>query len=290
MSPRLLLSSAIALSCAAPFAVFACINVMGTDVSGRQVDADACTHDLPEVLSDPKVRREWREQVLRDIERDAAAAPSFENRNDLAAAALHVGQLERAYNLLAALEEEEPGHYEVAANLGTALELLGRDAEARDWIARGIERNVDNHFGTEWLHLRILDAKLALATNPTWTDTHTVLGIDFGQEDAPAKRVHLPNGNDGKLLTEPKAVQLGICYQMMERLPFTRAPDPVVGSLLFDAGNLAFHHDTLENALKLYQLAAEYTVADAALLERRMAHTRQLLERLAPKAPLRQAK
>lgn len=110
------------------------------------------------------------------------------------------------------------------------------------------------------------------------------------REDEPEKRVHLPSGNGGALPRSPKKVQLSSRYPMTERPPFTPKPNVLVGSLLFDAGNLAFNHDTPENALKLCQLAAGYSVPDPALLIRRNAHTKQLLERLAPKQPVKRAK
>jgi tetratricopeptide (TPR) repeat protein len=285
MSSRLIARLSVALLVAVPMAAFGCINVYGTTAEGRQIDAESCSHDLARVI-DPehrKSREERNAEALALREQDAAADPSIANRNDLAAMAMRNGQFERAYNVLVAIEEEDPGAYRVAANLGTALELLGRNEEARRWIAEGIARNVDNHAGTEWLHLRILDAKLALARDPTWLNTHSVLGTDFGHDDAPAKRVTMPAGNDGQVIDAPLEVQFGICYQMMERLPFTPTPDPVVGSLLFDAGNIAYRHDTLDNAIKLYELAQTYTVADPELLARRLAHTRALLAKLGPK-------
>jgi hypothetical protein len=49
----------------------------------------------------------------------------------------------------------------VAANLGTALELLGNKEEALHWIREGIRRNPQSHEGTEWLHAKILEAKIA---------------------------------------------------------------------------------------------------------------------------------
>ena len=44
-----------------------------------------------------------------------------------------------------------------------------------------LKRNAQSHYGTEWLHELILEAKIALAYDPTWLQTHTVLRIDFGQ-------------------------------------------------------------------------------------------------------------
>ena len=286
---RLLLAGVIAVSTSLPAAVSACINLMGTNVHGAHVPADACSHQLPAYIADPKRDRKLADLLLR-IEKNVADDPSLANRNNLAAHLLKAGDFQRALEMLLALELEHPGHYQVAANLGTAYELTGRNVEAREWIAKGISRNIDNHRGTEWIHLRILDAKLALAQNPDWLRTHSVLGTDFGLDDAPAQSVPMPPGNNPNKRVEARVAQVAVCYQMHERLPFTPKPDALVGSLLFDAGNIAFHHDTLDNALKLYQLATDYSIADPSLLERRIAHTKQLLDQLAPKQPLKRSK
>lgn len=282
----LLLASTIALLTAAPSMLLGCINVFGTNVAGASVPADVCTHQLPDYSADPKHDPQLIEAVER-LEDLTKHFPTMANRNNLGAKLLQAGEFQRALELLLALELDEPGHYEVASNLGTAYELTGRDVEAREWIDKGIARNIDNHYGTEWIHLRILDAKLELARDPDWLLTHSVIGATFGNDDAPTESVAMPAGNDGHTTVNPRIAQLAICYQMQERLPFTPKPNLLVGSLLFDAGNIAFHHDTLENTLKLYQLAAEYSVPDPALLERRIAHTKQLLANLAPKQTFR---
>jgi hypothetical protein len=77
----------------------------------------------------------------------------FRARSDYAAVLIHRG------GALKAVEDEHPGEYIVAANLGTAYELSGDMAQAHRWIGEGIVRNPGAHEGTEWLHLRILEAE-----------------------------------------------------------------------------------------------------------------------------------
>src|SRR6185503_7493595 len=102
--------------------------------------------------------------------------------------------------------------YVVAANLGTAYELHGDLVAARRWIAEAIRRNPYSHEGTEWLHVLILDARMALAKDPNWLASHSVLGIDFGNEPAPLVPKAWPKNQDGQ--STVRALQ----YQLRERM------------------------------------------------------------------------
>src|SRR5258708_17631923 len=90
-----------------------------------------------------------------------ANTTNFNERSDYAVSLVYVGKTKEAVELLQALEKEQPGTYVVAANLGTALELLGSNEEALYWIREGLRRNPQSHEGTEWLHAKILEAKIA---------------------------------------------------------------------------------------------------------------------------------
>ena len=69
-----------------------------------------------------------------------ANSTNFNDRGDYAVSLVYVGKTREAVELLEGLESEQPGTYIVAANLGTALELLGRNDEALYWIREGIRR------------------------------------------------------------------------------------------------------------------------------------------------------
>ena len=184
----------------------------------------------------PDVKKEGQEEL------DRLKEPlSFEQENDKAVALVKVGRLEEAVSLLLALEKKSTGHYSVAANLGTAYELQGKDELALEWIRKGIERNLDSHQGSEWLHVRILETKIKLKEQPDWLKNHSVAGLDFGQDALPSRPSpeSLPLGNDGKPLSFLRA-HAGLGYQLSERLRFGKPQDPVVADLLMDYGQGAF--------------------------------------------------
>ena len=165
------------------------------------------------------------------LRKELTAGGDYKVKNDLATALAQTGEAAEAVTLLEQIEAEKPGLYVTAANLGTAYELSGDDEKALEWIRKGIELNADAHEGTEWLHVRILEAKLALKTDPKWLDAHSIVD--------PTKNLAAPGlfaaGNRGEKLST-KQIKNALIYQLHERLQFVRPPDAVVGSLLVELG------------------------------------------------------
>jgi tetratricopeptide (TPR) repeat protein len=253
----------------------ACINTFGTDLKGEVVETFLTADDLVEYLTMPGGPN-WRAQKKK-LSRNLAQA-SLEQRNDYAAALIHLGEIQPALAILVRIEQSRPGLYTTATNLGTAYELIGKNEHALSWIRAGIRRNPESHDGSEWLHVAILESKLAMAGNPGWLRTHSVLGLDFGSEAAPRMPAGFPSGNDGKTL-DARETWKAIHVQMAERLQFVGPPDPIVGDLLFDYANLLMLTDTMENAAAIYELALRYDTPRAALAKQRLEHARLIVKR-----------
>lgn len=196
------------------------------------------------------------DEKLDDLE-IAAAQGDFRDRTNYAVALCRRGQALRALELLLQAEAEQPGEYIVAANLGTAYELTGNNAEALRWILAGIERNAKSHEGTEWLHVKILEAKLKLAADSDWLAAHSVLGLNFGSDEQPATPAGHVTDQFGLAKTIAE-VQIAIEYQLHERLGLVAAPDAIVASLLADLGNLLALGHAPHKAARVYALAVEY--------------------------------
>jgi hypothetical protein len=214
--------------------------------------------------------------IAAQIEADHAASPTLENTNDLAVARLVAQRYEDAIALLRDAEKAYPGSAKVAANLGTALELAGKDEEALHWISEGVRRDPTEHFGSEWLHIRILEAKLAIKRDPHWLDSHRVVGVSFGTEDRPIV-APLPNGPDGKPVTL-LALREALFHQTQERNRFVDPPNALMGDLMFSFGDAAWLVGRPENMeqfsgdpFELYELAVAFGVARPDLVERRKA-------------------
>jgi tetratricopeptide (TPR) repeat protein len=253
-SPFPLRALLLALLCLlAPVAAWACMNDYTPNVNkaamkrGNSLIQQITLHPTNEPWT---VRRERLRKLL-------AEGGDFRVKNDLATTLAHTGEADEAVKLLEEVEAEKPGRYFTAANLGTAYELAGDDRKALEWIRKGIERNPDAHDGTEWLHVLILQAKLAIAEDPKWLETHSILGDPVkGKENAKIGKGVA--GNRGEKLTAAQ-IKKAFLYQLHERLQFVKPPDAVVGALLLDLGQLvALEPVGVGASAEIVNLAVEY--------------------------------
>lgn len=234
----------------------ACVNSFGTDREGRQSLADDATGEqLAWLLTGGGERSYWTIEAHRYRDK-ALHAPSYENATNFGVSLLYQGRTVPALRLFLRLEQAYPGRAQTAANIGTALELLGKDAVALQWIRLGIRRDPREHDGTEWLHVRILEAKLAHAAG-TWSRNRSIAGIAFDDALVPALPTSLPAGNDGKSVSL-QGLDAAFRYQLSERMQFVAPKDWVVANLLSDWALLNMAGGPLENAKSLHALALRY--------------------------------
>jgi tetratricopeptide (TPR) repeat protein len=189
----------------------------------------------------------------------------FKVRSDYAVALVHRGKTRKAVAIFEAIEKEHPGEYIVAANLGTAYELSGNLEKAHHWIGEGIRRNPKSHEASEWLHLKILEARQALEKDRDWVKTHGVLDLDFGSEARPVKPTNWPKESDGA-----EGVIQALSYQLSERLAFVPPPDALVAGMIADLADLLAIYRSVDHAIPVYELALEYQPVRADLIRKRL--------------------
>lgn len=254
----------------------ACVNSVGTDHAGRRFHADWY---IGEEMADSMAKQYKRDNLLSSASSTidkARAKPDFGNLTNLGVLLLYQGQYAKAARLFLSIERLFPGHHETAANLGTALELMGQDQAALSWIRIGIVRNQDEHLRSEWLHARILEAKIALANDPGFLNGRSVAGVRFDKIVVPALPAELPAGNDG-MPVEPWALNQALSYQLFERTQFVRPKDAIVANLLQDWATLNLAGGPIENADALYKLAVAYGAGEDALMKQRRAFIQRTL-------------
>ena len=271
----------LALLLAAPWAL-ACINETGTNRLGQRVHLEDVTGEqLREQLATRMTRADMA-AYGRSVVDEARDNPSQSSLNDLAALLVRLHDFQRAATLLEHVERRWPGGYETAANRGTAYELLGRDRDALHWINEGIARNDNAHGGTEWLHARILAAKLDAAAGKAPPPLgQSLLRLDFGTGVLPLRPKALPAGNDGKPVTL-YALARAIRYQLEERTEFVDAPEPIVAGLFLDWANLELLAGSIENAAVAYDFALQYGSGARELIALRQAEIARLLAKGEP--------
>lgn len=222
----------------------ACINAYRTLLSGEVIYTDPSSglpyYEKPDSLT--------LISKLSALDKLHKTNRSVETLSDYGAVLIYLGRLEEAVDLYRKIEREHPNLYATAANIGTAFELLGQIDSAHHYIRKAIAINPHSHNGSEWIHLKILDAKRKLAADPDYLQNNSILGIDFGNGNKPVEPKHLSLAD----------LEDQIRFQLKERMVFVKAPDLIVGQLLFDLGNSCALTRDVQAALECYALAEAY--------------------------------
>ena len=171
-----------------------------------------------------------------------------EDYSDYGVQLVYNGRYKEAKKLFIEIEKEKPGLYTTAANLGTTYELLGCNDSAYYWICRAVKINPASHDSSEWIHVKILEAKIRAGNDTNYFRTHSILSLDFGNTDIPENRGHI------NLIS----VQRQLSYQLNERMTFIKPRDMIIGQLLFDLGNIIAIDDNVVSGLRAYDMAASY--------------------------------
>jgi tetratricopeptide (TPR) repeat protein len=222
------------------------MQITGTKYSGKRIETQSSgAYSTLRFAMEMNRRNDGAE-----MEAGLRGSTNFNDRSDYSVALAYLGRNKEAIELLQELEKEQPGQYFIAANLGTVYELSGNNEEGLRWINEGIRRNSDSHDGTEWLHAKILEAKIAREKDPDYFKKHSVLDL---QPDKIGSEIII----DGRRFS-PQEVAKAIESQLEERMQFVKPPDPAVASLLFDYASIEAATEILESAERILQLAVEY--------------------------------
>ncbi len=220
------------------------------------------------------------------LKNNPEAARDLDQRNSYGLALVYTGHPQEARDVWAAMEAEHPGEYRTAANLGTAYELCGDNENALKWITEGLKRNPDSHSGTEWLHARILEAKLALAKDPAWLEKNHASGLAVSTSHGlPVGYRSVAIDNTG-VSVQLEDMRRALRYQLKERLKFLRDPDPMVAQLLVDLGDSEMLSGSAHTAALVYKRAIEYGAKPGELAAREEAARQSLISPLQRLWPL----
>ena len=182
---------------------------------------------------------------------------TLENGVDYSGALLYNRQPERAIDVLLELNERFPNTYQIATNLGTAYELTGNNVEALKWIEQGIALNPHSHSESEWVHVKILRAKIKAGDDLQWFTHHSVLGLPFREQGLFVDLLHFPHNNHGERATLQEMID-HVNRQLHERMAFAPDNDPVVANLLFDLGHLLALENAHEHGQDILKISQQY--------------------------------
>lgn len=203
---------------------------------------------------------------MHKLEKKMKQEHSYMLLSDYAVSLMKIGQAKAALDILVELSAAYPEEYKIASNLGTAYELNGQVDSALKYIRRGLQLNPNDHAGSEWVHVKILETKQQLAKDPAWLQSHTVLGLSEKQK-------------------QDSIVQKQILIQLQERFPFTPGPDAIMASLFVDLGDISANLNSIEYAKVFYQVAKEYYGDSSPALATKVKEMQKLSDKYASVRP-----
>ena len=122
--------------------------------------------------------------------------------SDYAWLELRTGDKQKAVALLEELYRRHPNEYNIAANLGTGYELTGNNEKAIELLKKAVAINPASHYGSEWLHIKILEEKIAAQP-----DYKKIIGLGITDYES-----YISNLNF-KFPQPPDALKKQIAYQ-----------------------------------------------------------------------------
>ena len=223
-----------------------CINEYRTTLSGKvyYTDGGNVAPTAHYTIADTAHLRE----DLQEADSIYRTTGKLSDYSDYGAMLIYNGRYAEAKRIFQQIEMKHPGLYATAANLGTTYELLGNNDSAYYWIAKAIRINPSSHEGSEWIHLKILQAKIKARGNNAFYTSYNILSLNFGDKKKPE------NINKLDLI----ALRNQLYYQLSERMSFVRPPDPIVAQLLFDLGNINAMTANVESGFQVFELAKRY--------------------------------
>ncbi|WP_335954358.1 tetratricopeptide repeat protein [Acinetobacter guillouiae] len=200
---------------------------------------------------------------------DFPKSKSIEDLNDYGVLLIYAHQFDQAIQIFQRIEKSHPNLAKTAANLGTAYELAGQSEKAKYWIEQGIQRDPNIHQGSEWIHVKILDAKIQQQKDSTWIQNHDVLGLDFGQAVEPKAKVKTVQFQ--KQHYDLDKILLHSQTQMDQRLRFVKR-DPISAQIIFNMANIEMLNYNLADKTVdlLYRRAQDIGYLNPKLIESRL--------------------
>ncbi len=171
---------------------------------------------------------------------------NFKTQSNIALNLMKLGHVDSALMILEPLADQYPNEYIIIANLGTAYELDGQLEKALEYISKGHSINSDSHLGSEWVHVKILEAKIKERDQPGWLRNNRIIEMDDLPSIPPRNRhMHHKKVND-------------LQFQIRTRVAFTPAPNKVMANLLKTLADYFAEYDSYENALIAYTYVMEF--------------------------------
>ncbi len=228
---------------------YGAVNLAGRDLTGHDI---VQTYPFAEPPYFRSFNRIFSENFVASHDLSSVPADDYKTRSDIAFHLTRLGRYRESLIILQDLVKRYPHEYNLLSNLGTVYELNNMPDAALRVLRVTNKRFPEGRHGSEWFHLKVLEAKLQLRNDPHWLEQHRVL--DLGITEASPDTSQRFMANMKKLWDAT--------YQLHERIPFTRIPDPVLANIINELGDaVAIEYSMLE-AYKFYYMGLQYDTSD----------------------------
>lgn len=224
---------------------YSCINEFNINAKGDVTVEDYAITHFYNTSFDKQEVEEW----LKQYDLNNISNYKVEEQSDIGVQLLKLGEFETAVEIFERLVRENPSKYELNANLGTTYELLGKNELALKYIKKGLEINPDSHNGSEWIHVKILEAKIALSKNPNWLKTNKIVDLET--------RIPLEQSVPTIDVYDLSEIEYQLKKQLETRLPYTSSPDLFMALLFEELASFSAEYVSTSRAHG-YGIVAQY--------------------------------
>ena len=242
-----------------PTLLFSCLWLDGTTIDGEHKTRSDYIDRLKQEIQN-KTPQSKLEEVERIYSYDKKTL--LEQEEHEAVVLILKGDYSHAIKELLILEDKYPNKYSIASNLGTTYELEGDNKKALTWIEEGIKRNSDAHYGTEWLHLYILELKIKLEKNPNLLKKQRAISLPLEFKSENSVQI-----GEGKYTIEE--LKIALEYQLRERITFIKPKNEIMADLFYTSMRILAQTETVEDALNMSDVVLLYGFFDIELLEQK---------------------
>jgi len=220
----------------------ACLNEYGRNLQGKMVYTKWFTISEKAKHHNLKKIKKGLSIALEKLDGDSTFYQEWSN---ISVYYMKLGKVDTALKILQPLIKKHANEYKLIANIGTAYELSGKLDSALKYINLGYQINPKSHYGSEWIHIKILEAKIKHKQQPERLISNSILSAKLLKEKM--------NKNGLRRLDEQ------IKTQILTRVPFTPSPNKVIQNILFSMGRLHHADGAYESAFLYYAYAYEFT-------------------------------
>ncbi len=248
---------------------FACLNADGFDIFGKKTYYSWPISFIKKIdiekYSDKTLKRE---HDLKTEYKNKAFDEYY--YRELSFVKIFQKKYKEAKNLISSGLKIDSIDYSLISNLAVVYELEGNLDSAIILMKKAISIDKYSHHGSEWIHLKILEATKNTRKDKNWIYNNNVLNFKISKDSVPKKRYS--NTETGDFVALISSIE----YQLQERMLFVKPKNQIVANLLLLIGDLYITEIDYRFANEAYILAKEYDPNLTEICNKRLAYLMNL--------------